>query len=143
MIDVNQMLLSQKPVRDPNQPANREMGKTEFLNLLMTQLRFQDPTNVKDDKEFIAQLAQFSSLEQTTNMSQGLKGLYEFQQLTQGSILIDKHIEAQIVTKGEDGQDKTESISGVVTETRMADGEVKVMVNDKLISIKNITKVKN
>lgn len=143
MIDVNQMLIANQPVRDPNKPVSREMGKTEFLNLLMTQMRYQDPTNVKDDKEFIAQLAQFSSLEQTTNMSQGIKGLYEFQQLTQGSVLIDKQVEATVTVKGEDGTETTQKITGKVTETRLVDGEVKVMVNDQLVSIKNISKVKN
>ena len=45
------------------------MGKEAFLTLLITQLQHQDPTNPMQDKEFIAQMAQFSSLEQMTNMS--------------------------------------------------------------------------
>ena len=40
------------------------MGKTDFLNLLVTQLKNQDPTQPQDDSAFAAQLAQFSSLEQ-------------------------------------------------------------------------------
>ena len=47
------------------------LGKDAFLELLVTQLQNQDPLNPMDDKEFIAQLAQFSSLEQMSNVADG------------------------------------------------------------------------
>lgn len=49
--------------------AGGDMGKDEFLKILITQLSHQDPTQPMQDKEFIAQMAQFSSLEQMTNVS--------------------------------------------------------------------------
>lgn len=52
--------------------ASETMGKNDFLNLLVTQLRYQDPMNPMQDQDFIAQLAQFSQLEQLENMSKSL-----------------------------------------------------------------------
>ena len=65
-----------------NQPATPEelgltaktaggtLGKTEFLQLLTTQMQYQDPLNPMDSTQMIAQLAQFSALEQMQNLSQ-------------------------------------------------------------------------
>jgi len=55
--------------------APGELGRDDFLNLLVTQLQYQDPLNPMDSADFTAQLAQFSSLEQLTNMNEQLEAL--------------------------------------------------------------------
>jgi flagellar hook assembly protein FlgD len=52
-----------------------EMGKDAFLQLLTTQLSHQDPTAPQDNAQMIAQLAQFSSLEQLTHIQQSLDAI--------------------------------------------------------------------
>jgi len=52
--------------------AGKELGKEEFLNLLVTQLKNQDPLNPSDPTEFTAQLAQYSSLEQLYNLNESM-----------------------------------------------------------------------
>ena len=58
---------------------SKVLGKDDFLNLLITQLQNQDPLNPTDSFEFTAQLTQFSSLEQLSNVNDNLNDLKNFQ----------------------------------------------------------------
>jgi flagellar basal-body rod modification protein FlgD len=67
--------------------AEKSLGKQDFLNLLVTQLKYQDPLSPSENTEFVAQLAQFSALEGTQNisesvdkMSENMEGLVERQE---------------------------------------------------------------
>lgn len=57
-----------------------ELDKNAFLRLLVTELKYQNPMNPADNKDFIAQLAQFSALEQTANLNESVGALGEGQQ---------------------------------------------------------------
>ncbi|ASN07385.1 flagellar hook assembly protein FlgD [Virgibacillus necropolis] len=74
-IDPSYYLQNQSTTRQPSP----ELGKEEFLQILMTQLQNQDPTNPMDDREFISQMASFSSLEQMMNMSKSIDTLVQSQ----------------------------------------------------------------
>lgn len=78
------------------------MGKEDFLKLLTTQLRYQDPLSPQDPKDFVAQLSQFSSLEQLINLNTtmgnlgtSMTNLQGAQQMTQGLSLLGKTVKAQ------------------------------------------------
>ncbi|BBI34435.1 flagellar hook capping FlgD N-terminal domain-containing protein [Cohnella abietis] len=64
----------------------KQLGKDEFLQILVTQLRNQDPMQPMQDKEFIAQMAQFSSLEQTMNMAKEITALKQSAGMSAGLI---------------------------------------------------------
>jgi len=55
--------------------GDSELGKEDFLTLLVSQLQHQDPLNPMDDTDFTAQLAGFSSLEQLTSINEGIQSL--------------------------------------------------------------------
>jgi len=62
--------------------TNSELGKEAFLKILIAQLSNQDPLDPLKDKDFIAQMAQFSTLEQMTNMN---KSIEQMNAVTKGS----------------------------------------------------------
>jgi len=77
---------------------SKELDKDAFLNLLIAQLQNQDPLNPTDSTEFTAQLAQFSSLEQLSNVNENLELLQHFQASinnSQAVSLIGKEITAK------------------------------------------------
>jgi flagellar basal-body rod modification protein FlgD len=82
--------------------GSSELGRDEFLKLLLTQLQMQDPLNPMDNGEMIAQLAQFSSLEQMEDINTSLKGNLEMDLLlgqllnnTMSTTLIGRAVRAE------------------------------------------------
>lgn len=112
------------------QTVDNNLGKDDFLKLLIVQLQNQDPLNPKEDTEFIAQMAQFTSLEQLQNLTEAM----QFQQAT---ALIDKDVKAEIT-----GSDGTELVYGRVTSMREINGEMYLTLSDgNLIKAADVTTV--
>ena len=111
------------------------LGKDDFLKLLTTQLQHQDPMNPVEDKEFMGQMAQFSALEQTTNMARALDKLSVSSQVSQGVSLIGHNV------NWVDTDAKTYG-SGLVGGVVMKDGDVLVQVGDDEVAPSAITEVK-
>lgn len=111
--------------------ASQELGKDDFLKLLITQLQNQDPTSPMENTEFIAQMAQFSSLEQMTNMSTEFTKLANMLNSGEAVSLLGKNVE---IAAGES------SISGVV-EAVTRGINPHVMVNGMAYSMDQINAV--
>ena len=112
-----------------------ELDKDAFLQLLVAQLKHQDPMKPMDDTAFIAEMAQFSSLEQMQNLNKLLEKQMGFQALTQASSMIGKHVTLQ--EPGDNGQ----IIKGRVDEIRSGGGEVRVVIEGKEYNASDIMRV--
>lgn len=103
-----------------NQALSKNKGsnldKDSFMLLLVSQFKYQDPLNPMDDKEFIAQMAQFSSLEQMMNLNEGMESLTTAtnnQQMVNATSYIGKlvSVTGNTIGKTTDGATKDVSVS--------------------------------
>jgi len=76
--------------------SKQNMDKDDFLKILITQLTTQDPSAPMQDKDFIAQMAQFSSLEQMTNMAGSFNKVSSVISASQAVSTIGKTVEIQV-----------------------------------------------
>lgn len=127
--------------------GNSMLGKDAFLKLLITQLQNQDPTNPMDDREFIAQMAQFSSLEQMQNMTKAMESLLLSQQQSQlmgYTNFIGKDVKWHELTeeKDKEGNFIVKEGNGVIQSVQFKDGEAIFTLTDgKTIGSGNISGV--
>ncbi len=120
----------------PSQIMKKQgLDRSAFLRLLVTELTYQDPINPVDDKDFIAQLAQFSSLEAMEGMSVGFENLSRSSQWVYAISLIGKHVSGI----DENGNE----VSGIVTSAKIKDKSIVVSLNDGTsIDLNTIKEVK-
>lgn len=110
------------------------MGKDEFLRILVTQLQNQDPTAPMQDKEFIAQMAQFSSLEQITNMSASFQKLSGLLASSEASQVLGRTVEV------ETGLEGFAPVIGTVDQVLRGDYP-QVMVNGEFYDFSQVSKI--
>lgn len=104
-----------------------------FLKLLATQISSQNPLEPMKDTEFVAQMASFSQLEQTTNMAANIKALTMSGQLSQGAALIGKSVTYQPA-------DGTAAVTGVVQSLAVGAGRsMSLMVDGVSVDISQVS----
>lgn len=125
----------------------KENNKDLFLELLVAQMKFQDPMNPQDPTQYVTQLSQFSMLEQTMSLNDGIKYLSELNNgilinsaMSTSSALIGKHVEVSEVDENK------ENYKGIVKSAHIKDGvvymDIKLDGTDKTESFRYDTLLK-
>lgn len=108
------------------------LDKDDFLKILITQLSHQDPTTPMEDKEFIAQMAQFSTLEQMSNMNQGFTDVAEKIQSSQALNMLGHTVEIEMGESLISG--KVEAVTG---------GEYpNILINGKYYGMESVSRIR-
>ncbi len=108
-----------------------DLGQDQFLKLLVAQLQAQDPLDPVKNEDFVAQLAQFSTLEGIERLNTSFSDLLKLNQITQGSNLIGRTVDYQDSTTGELAQ-------GTVEGFNLNDGRLQLLANGIEIPLDNV-----
>ena len=126
------------PLSSGSTVSSNELGKDAFMKLLVNQLKNQDPLDPNKAQDSVAQLAQFSSLEQMQELNDNIVGLAVLQQsnallsqLTSSSALIGKQVEYV------DPSDQSHKW-GSVDSVRIEDGIAKLQIGGASIPLANV-----
>jgi flagellar basal-body rod modification protein FlgD len=107
---------------------NSTLTQANFLQLLVTQMTSQDPLNPESDTDFAAQLAQFSSLQESTAMAGSMSA-------SQATGLIGATVSVSSATNS------TQGTTGVVTGVDMSSGSPEIEVNGQLYGLSQIESI--
>ncbi|PKK91381.1 MAG: flagellar hook capping protein [Candidatus Wallbacteria bacterium HGW-Wallbacteria-1] len=133
-----------------NSSTNDALGKDDFLMLLVTELMNQNPLEPMDNKEFVSQMAQFSSLEQLSNMSSNMEVMTASNITAMKSMqisMIGKNVTANIPNPLYDPETAEENpevpqyvdIEGVVEKVKFVNSLPIAVVGDYDVGLENIT----
>lgn len=117
------------------QSSNTTLGKDAFLKILVTQLKNQDPTKPMSDQQFIAQMAQFSSVEQLTNMSASISKLSEM--LGANTSIIGK----EVFWSQADSSGTSHVYSGTVDSISFDSGKQVLGVNGQSVTMGQVLRI--
>jgi flagellar basal-body rod modification protein FlgD len=118
-----------------NTSTRDTIGKDGFMKILAAQLQHQDPMNAGSNTEYIAQMAQFSALEQMQNLNTLMNELLVSQKFQEGNLMIGK------VAKVYTGEDSF--ITGRVTSTRLGNGTINIMIDGKEYDIDDVVELQD
>ena len=130
------------------QTTTSTSDKDMFLNLMLQQMKNQDPTQPMENQEWLSQLAQYSSLEQMTEMNEGLQNLADALASLSSGVAQNSGISQTLSLIGKevdiipDPDKPDEVITGTVTEATFDGGEGKIKVNGKYYSIAYVQNVR-
>ncbi len=114
--------------------------QADYMKLLVTQLRNQNPLEPLDNKDMSAQLAQFSQLQQVENLSTSFSQVLESVQRSYASSLLGKDISFKV--PGENGA--VEIKTGQVDEVTIGtDGEILLTVEDRQVKLADVTSIRD
>jgi len=84
--------------QDSALPQSSTIDQEDFIRLFLAQLQFQDPLEPVDNREFLAQLAQFSALEQSRQLSQNTNDMLTMDASTQAVSLLNRQVDTTDVS---------------------------------------------
>lgn len=130
-IDSSLFLSSYKA--EQSKSSGSQLGKDDFLKLLIAQLQNQDPSNPMEDREFIAQMAQFSTLEQMMNMNKTIQGFIDVER--QNTMIgfnqfIGKEVSWHKIVQSKDRELAVEEGKGKVISVEFKENNVYLMLED-------------
>ena len=126
--------VSTTPISASEAATRQQLTQDDFLKLLTTQLSNQDPLKPMEDTQFIAQIAQFSSLQQSTTLTKDFEAFSSAQQISSAQNLLGK-----TVTISSDGTITT----GPVSEIRIQNGAAAIVVGTKTYNPASVTNIVN
>ncbi|MDR2245586.1 MAG: flagellar hook assembly protein FlgD [Treponema sp.] len=138
VLSAQDMLDLTRTVKEHNSKINQgknpqqNLGKDDFLKLLITQLSYQDPTAPMEDKEFIAQMAQFSTLDQMTSMANDFARLTNMLAGSEATAALGKSVE---LYEGEN------IVQGTVKAVSRGADTPRILVNGNYYSWEQVVKV--
>lgn len=109
------------------------LDQDDFLNLLVTQLKMQDPLDPQSNTDFIAQMAQFSSLSTNTSTNEKVTDLESTAQFQQANGLLGRTVILQ--------SDSSKQVTGTVSGITIDAGTPKIVVNNQAYDLSQVVSV--
>ncbi len=110
------------------------INSEQFMLLLLTQLRNQNPLAPMEDKDLMNQITQLNSLEELQKINSGIQTLNKSNQLTEAASLIGKNVEVEA--------DENTTTTGLVTGVSLVKNEVMLWLGDQTVPLSSLVTVK-